>query len=482
MIIAAEGDGLPSLINALTRRTKLFGLVASLLLVMGACDEAITAPNDLQGTWQSRGYGLVAEAGPDDVRLIERTPVSCLSSGVYSMDEFLSRFNITRSREERTFKILDDGTLSAITFDALDPGAFDRLCPKGLTPRTDDPELNFEVMWHTFDQHYAFFAQRNVDWDAVYAEFRPRISKETTKKELGNTLKEILQRLGDAHVSLQIGRDSVVWVDSRLAERILQRCRKRWGSKCDFDAYLEKLEYAFEKTLRSKYLEDGFETALDGDVMWGKIGETTGYFRIDSMEGLGRGSRSSRDDLAALEPVLDDMLEDIGHLPSMIVDVRLNGGGHDAVALAVASRFADARRVFGTKQAFNNGHPTQRQDLIVKPAERPRYRGRVAVLTSSETASAAEVFVLAMRSMPHVTLVGEATTGIFSDELYRSLPNGWSFSLSNEIYLTPKGESFEGTGVPPNVVAPFLSAEDDEDDVDSIIDAAMATLRQGNRP
>ena len=101
---------------------------------------------------------------------------------------------------------------------------------------------------------------------------------------------------------------------------------------------------------------------------------------------------------------------------------------------------------------------------------------------SSETASAAEVFALAMRSLPQVTLVGQATMGIFSDALYRTLPNRWNFSLSNEVYLTPSGESFEGTGVPPNVVAPFLSADDDEDGVDSIIDAAVAALRQRSRP
>ena len=153
-----------------------------------------------------------------------------------------------------------------------------------------------------------------------------------------------------------------------------------------------------------------------------------------------------------------------------------NGGGHDAVALAIASRFAGTRRVFGSKRAFENGHRTTQQDLIVEPADGPRYQGRVAVLTSSETASAAEVLTLAMRSLPQVTLVGEATMGIFSDELFRSLPNGWEFSLSNEIYLAPNDELFEATGVPPDVFSPFLSLEDHKNGVDSVIEAAIAAL------
>ena len=70
--------------------------------------------------------------------------------------------------------------------------------------------------------------------------------------------------------------------------------------------------------------------------------------------------------------------------------------------------------------------------------------------------------------------------GIFSDEFYRSLPNGWEFSLSNEIYLAPNEESFEMTGVPPDVFSPFLSWEDHQNGVDSVIEAAIAALRHSS--
>jgi hypothetical protein len=337
--------------------------------------------------------------------------------------------------------------LSTITFELLNDGGLDRLCPAGLTPQTENPELNFEVLWHTFDQHYAFFSERNVDWDSVYAEFRPQIDKDTTKRELGKALDEMLERLGDAHVTLHINDDDVVSFESRAANRLLEECRKQRGANCDFDYYLDERYASFEKILATTYLDNRFKTAFNETAVWGRIGKSTGYFRIDSFSGLAPGGFSSDDDLAVLEPMLDHMLEDLGHLPHMIVDVRRNGGGHDVVALAIASRFVDTRRVFGSKRAFENGHLTTQQDLIVEPADGPRYKGRVAVLTSSETASAAEVFTLAMRSLPQVTLVGEATMGIFSDELYRSLPNGWEFSLSNEIYLAPNDELFEMTGV-----------------------------------
>ena len=70
--------------------------------------------------------------------------------------------------------------------------------------------------------------------------------------------------------------------------------------------------------------------------------------------------------------------------------------------------------------------------------------------------------------------------GVFSDEFYRSLPNGWEFSLSNEIYLAPNGELFEAAGVPPNVFSPFLSLNDHRSGADSVIEAAIATLRHSS--
>lgn len=459
-----------------------YAIAVALGVLLGACDNAESAADELTGDWQSQGYGVLLRADDDKVQLIEWTPVSCLSAGKYSAERFQSRFKVRLESNGTRFEVHNDGTLSGITFTALDEGDFDRLCPSGLTPRSDDPELNFDVLWQTFNQHYAFFAQRNVDWDAMNTEYRPEIDEDTSDGDLRRIFRKMLTPLDDGHVALYIRNKNVLPDESRLFRKLRAECRDERDDGCNVDRFIEKRYASFEKTLRATYLQNDFKTALDGAALWGKIGNAIGYFRIDEMSDLTRERDTSANNLAALNPVLDDMLEDIGELPNMIIDVRLNGGGYDTVALAIAARFTDRRRVFGTKQAFDRNHRTPRHELVITPADGPQYRGRVALLTSSETASAAEVFALAMRSLPQVTLVGQPTMGIFSDALYRTLPNRWNFTLSNEIYRTAKGETFEGTGVPPTVVAPFLSAEDDEDGVDSIIDAAVATLRQRNRP
>ena len=454
-----------------TKRSLAMALALPVLAT--ACDEAETELNKLSGTWQSRGYGLIAEIDGDGVNMIERTPIACLSQRKYSAERFLRRLRSEPSAEASTFAIGSGGTLSTVTFDRLDGDGLETVCPNGLTKKSSDPELNFEVFWQTFDEHYAFFSERNLDWDAVYADLRPKVTADTSSQDLARMLDQVLEDLADAHVALYVDGDDIVYVGSRLENRLRKECRE---TGCDLYDEWDERQDANNDIVTSAYLDDDVEKGLRGYARWGQIDSETGYFRIDSMSGLTKGGRSSNDDIEALNDTLDEVLDDLGDLPSMIIDVRNNGGGHDAVAIAIAARFTEERRVFGSKSAFIKGGTTTPQDLVVEPAEGDRYQGRVAVLISGQTASAAEIFTMAMRALPHVTLVGEPTEGILSDELYREMPNGWELSLSNEIYLTHDGKLFEGIGVPPDVPALFLDKQRLDEGKDSGIEAALRTL------
>ncbi|MGI9437781.1 MAG: S41 family peptidase [Geminicoccaceae bacterium] len=437
--------------------------------------------NELEGLWRSRGYGTIAQVDGGSVRLIEQTGKTCLLSDSYSTEEFVAEIEGKPDFEAGRFTLGHEGTLSTITFDRLDDGGFNSLCPEGLTRRSSDPELNFEVLWQTFDEHYAFFTEREVDWDAAYNRFRPQITKNTPDQALAEILGRMLEELGDAHVGLYRGDDDLVSVGTRVRARLAKECREVQGTACNIRDYVRGRFAAHNAIIKKRYLENRFETVLGGDVIWGQIGESTGYFRIDSMAGLASTGYSAEDDLTAVGSMLDGMLQGLGHLPRMIVDVRLNGGGYDAVAAAIASRFATSRQIFGSKRAHFGGEHTTPQDLVVDPGDRDGFQGEVAVLISSETASAAEIFTMAMRALPQVTLVGTPTEGILSDEFYRYLPNGWEFSLSNEIYLAHDGALFEAVGIPPDVKVPFLARTSLEDEVDEGIEAALAHFSNDKR-
>jgi len=74
------------------------------------------------------------------------------------------------------------------------------------------------------------------------------------------------------------------------------------------------------------------------------------------------------------------------------------------------------------------------------------YRPKVTQLTTDD-----ELFALAMKQLPHVTLIGDDTNGIFSYQLEKKLPNGWRYRLSYQIYFSADMVCYEGRGVPVDI-------------------------------
>jgi len=77
-----------------------------------------------------------------------------------------------------------------------------------------------------------------------------------------------------------------------------------------------------------------------------------------------------------------------------------------------------------------------------------------------------------------VTRIGENTQGVFSDVLDRRLPNGWTFGLPNEVYRTPEGRTFDGTGIPPDIAVPVFADADVAAGKDPGMAMAVSLLRK----
>ena len=149
---------------------------------------------------------------------------------------------------------------------------------------------------------------------------------------------------------------------------------------------------------------------------------------------------------------LDEALADLSGTSGLIIDVRANGGGWDAVSVALASRFTDEATLAWEKQSRNGlDHDsfTDWKAQHLSPAQ--AWSGPVVVLTSGATFSAAETFVLAMSALPDVTLLGEPTSGHLSDMADGSLSNGWDYTLSSDRYRSATRQLYEGVGIPVNV-------------------------------
>src|SRR6185436_10316822 len=146
-------------------------------------------------------------------------------------------------------------------------------------------------------------------------------------------------------------------------------------------------------------------------------------------------------------------------LGALVIDVRINSGGADPYGLAIAARLASREYLAYTKEAradpIDRNKWTAGDPSLVRPSARPGFRGPAVELIGPLTISAGETFTQAlMGRTPRITRVGENTQGVFSDILARRLPNGWRFGLPNEVFRTSQRTTFDGTGIPPDVVVP----------------------------
>ncbi|HDL18613.1 MAG TPA: peptidase S41, partial [Bacteroidetes bacterium] len=163
--------------------------------------------------------------------------------------------------------------------------------------------------------------------------------------------------------------------------------------------------------------------------------------------------------------------------------VRDNGGGNSGFAKIIVNRFADNKRQVSFVRYRNGPDHDNFTDYIpqyIFPEGKRQYTKPVAVLTNRKSFSATEYFVLAMRTLPHVTIIGDTTGGGSGIPISRELPNGWAYRLPRSMQLTPDSVNYEGIGLAPYifVVNPYT---DKIFSTDTQLVRAVHFLEQGRK-
>jgi C-terminal processing protease CtpA/Prc len=216
-----------------------------------------------------------------------------------------------------------------------------------------------------------------------------------------------------------------------------------------------------------------------GKISYAALPDGRGYLRINTFDGYRKNDRSSAASSAELARVLDSVFteQSVHAMRGLVIDLRLNSGGDDTLGLQVAARLTDRPYLAFTKEARNDPRDITKhgraQQVTVTPAAGPRYTGPVWLLTSDSTLSAGEAFIEALMGRAPVPVrVGATTQGVFSDDMSRKLPNGWTFTLGNEEYTASDGHNYEGEGIPPTISTPVLTQAEIDGGMDSALDAA----------
>lgn len=427
----------------------------------------------LAGIWRSRGYGFLLVIDEDGYRLLEQTRVSLQAIAAGSLTELAERFvALSLSPAGRALALRPATGVTRIRFRRLA-----RMPAVGETGAAEasDPEFNFEVAWHHLAEHYALFGLKGVDWQRAYQTHRPRVGPDTPAEDLFAVLADMLRPLRDGHVRLHAPH---AHFDAGAAPGLHARLGRELDAAADargVEAYLHELREAEQALIARRYLRRPPRSRCNGLLAHGRLaGGAVGYLAIRAMAGQSGRLGAPLADCEAVDAAMAEIMAELGELPALVVDVRGNGGGYDAVALRLAGYLTDRRRPTFTKSVRHGDGFTGGETVHVAPLGARRYRGRIYLLTSELTASAAEIFVLALLQHPRCTRVGEATEGILSDFLERHLPNGWLVTLSNELYRAADGALYEDVGIPPHRLLPYLDRHEREAGRDGMLEAVLA--------
>jgi carboxyl-terminal processing protease len=296
----------------------------------------------------------------------------------------------------------------------------------------------FDELWSEFDLHYSFFQFKAVNWDTLGATYRPRALAAKTDEEFASQIGAMMRELKDVHVSLTTAGA---------------------GSTLGYVSPFDTIATYYDPASTLQHYVPYATTTTGQHLKYGFAAPAVGYVRIPSFEG---------------SEWAGEMDEAIGAMPqaaSLIVDVRDNRGGNEALAIRIAGRFTTKTLRYGWVRLRDGPLHSDFSDYIeetVAPVGARRFRGAVYVLTNRRDFSSAEDFVLAMRAIPRVTVIGDTTAGASGGPILRELANGWNYELSEWIEYLPGKRMFEGIGLAPDV---FVRAK--PGDAASGVDAAM---------
>lgn len=300
-----------------------------------------------------------------------------------------------------------------------------------------EPELNFDELWETFRNRYPFFDLRNVDWNKQYDIYRPKVNKLTTDDELFDIFCEMLDPLNDGHIELK-GKTGPDRKKRYFNPEPVPRFRQEFSR--------QEIKHLF-KTTQKTLSKMGFGP-LEETSAWMLHycrSREVGYLRILELEGIKKRK---------LEDALDRISDDFDSLNGLIIDIRENPGGDDDTAIAIVNRFCDRKRIAfhrKTKTGPGDDDFSPIKTWHIEPQGPVQFTGPIVVLSCDSVFSGAEVFALAMKQLPNVTLIGDHTNGIFSYQLEKKLPNGWRYRLSYQMYFSADMVCYEGRGVPVDI-------------------------------
>ncbi len=303
------------------------------------------------------------------------------------------------------------------------------------------PVDTFESFWHGVNDTWPEFESKHANWDSVYRVYRPQVTASTPSTELQRIFRAMLTVLRDGHTDVYPSSSSMI------------------GYYPPF-----KRNYFGFPWIISHY---PLTVKGNNSIAYGKLGADIGFIYVATFSGA-----------TSQYTIIDDILTSFSGVKGIIIDVRSNEGGNTLNSQTIASRFADQERLYEYIRVRLNTESKALGDFIgytITPSGRQQFKGKVAVLSNRYSYSATEDFILMMRSLPNVTIIGDNTGGgSGSRPILKELPNGWAYRVSSTL-VSGIDKVPISNGIVPDMKV-LITKSDSINGVDPVIEAAKAAV------
>jgi len=406
----------------------------------------------IRGVWKSVGDNYLLEAAQEKIVLFSTTTKHCYREKNDYLTDLLNNralFSLNTNGDTLYVFYQDFGEK---TKQLQTENKYYRLreLPKNCTTLTEaqkkNPEFLFDLFWLTLKENYAFAAERDLDWNAIYHQYRPKVSPQTTTDDLFDIMGQIVTLTKDQHTKI-ISEDGQTKQYSGVpSARLLKEVFEQQDTVKTLDLYINDFFYRNYQHISNDLLQGKGKKGANDKIEWGDLTTDIGYIHIHALARFAANELTRKQHLDTLDFYMQEAMRSFQDKKAIIVDVSFNFGGYDAAGLTIAGYFTKTPHHAYTTYKFQDGKFYKSTEVWVRPAANYNFTKPVYLLTTDVSRSAAESFAMQMKSLPNVKTIGTNTLGILSDMLNKSIGD-YLLTVSNEKYLAPDGKIYEVKGV-----------------------------------
>ncbi len=276
-----------------------------LLLYCFACksdNDGIYIPpseGSINGFWLIAEKGYILELTDDKNMIYNRSSAGCsILNNDFNLEE--SGFKVQMVNPNKLI-VTSQQSLSKLKLTRL-PNLENSCLPEHIS-NTDDPKVNFDHFWAFFNDYYAFFELREVNW-TDYKNFGNQI----TEDNFYDVLEDLVLLFKDGHVSINDEKNDIEIEAGlpSLIERLNTNLSGEFTIENEDDLYtiLEQKS----RVIIDKYLDGTFQQDSEENMWWGFINGDIAYLNIFGMAGYGSDLSN---ELTTLNSLLDNIMNDI---------------------------------------------------------------------------------------------------------------------------------------------------------------------------